>query len=130
LIGLIGGAFRWGLEHATTWRVELVAWVGDAPGPAWLAPILVTAVGAGLARWLVTFSPNAAGSGVQEVEGVWSEELPAPKLRVLPIKFVGGLLAIGSGMVLGREGPTVQMGSTIGAEASRRLGISGLDAKI
>jgi CIC family chloride channel protein len=42
---------------------------------------------------------------------------------VLPVKFVGGALALGAGMALGQEGPTVQMGATIGHLWSRRLGL-------
>ncbi|MCK7481089.1 MAG: chloride channel protein [Candidatus Moduliflexus flocculans] len=44
--------------------------------------------------------------------------------RVLPVKFFGGILAIGSGMALGREGPTVQMGGAIGDAISRFLKVS------
>jgi chloride channel protein, CIC family len=34
------------------------------------------------------------------------------RFRILPVKYVGGLLAISSGMALGREGPSVQMGGS------------------
>ena len=44
--------------------------------------------------------------------------------RVLPIKFFAGLLAIGGGLVLGREGPTVQMGGAVGDAISRGLKVS------
>ena len=44
--------------------------------------------------------------------------------RVLPVKFLGGVLVIGSGMALGREGPTVQMGGSIADAISRWLKVS------
>jgi CIC family chloride channel protein len=45
---------------------------------------------------------------------VLNEELPQAPFRIIPVKFIAGVLAIGSGLALGREGPTVQMAATIG----------------
>ena len=42
------------------------------------------------------------------VEAVLNEELPQAPFRIIAVKFVGGVLAIGSGLALSREGPSVQ----------------------
>src|SRR5260370_30434739 len=74
-----------------------------------------SAAGVAVAAWLVRrYSPHASGSGIPHVEAVLNEDLPQAPFRIIPVKFVAGVLAIGSGLALGREGPTVQMAATIG----------------
>jgi CIC family chloride channel protein len=112
--GLIGAAFRLALLQADQFRDQLVTW---AQGASFLGLLLVVA-GCGAATasaaWLVRrFSPHASGSGIPHVETVLHEELPQAPYRLIPVKFVGGLLAIGSGLALGREGPSVQMGASL-----------------
>jgi CIC family chloride channel protein len=125
LTGLAGSAFRLVLAWAERTRADFAAWAHQWPDFGWLLPVLGAAMCAGLARWLVRFAPVASGSGVQHVEAVVRGEAEPAGLRVLPVKFVGGTLAIGSGLALGREGPTVQMGATIGVSIARwlRMGI-------
>ncbi len=116
LIGIVGGAFRYLLITADNLRNLLVLWSHRWPYIGWLAPLALGLLGAALARLLVVrFAPSAEGSGVQRVEAVFNGEVkPAPHSIVL-IKFFGGLLAMGSGLALGREGPTVQMGASLGS---------------
>lgn len=129
-IGFIGGAFRWCLRQADEWRVDMLGWAHDLPGPGWLIPIAITATGAALAALIVRYVPLSAGSGIQHVEAVSRGDAEPAPLSVLPAKFVGGLLSIGSGLVLGREGPTVHMGAAIGTEAGRRAHLDDDDVRL
>jgi chloride channel protein, CIC family len=110
--GLLGAVFRLLLDQADRLRDTLIAW---AHGETLMGLLLVTAMctaATAAAAWLVRcFSPQAEGSGIPHVEAVMRGELPPAPYRLIPVKFLGGLLAIGSGLALGREGPSVQMGA-------------------
>ena len=122
LIGVVGGAFRYLLITSDNLRGSLIAWAHRWPHVGWLLPIALGAGGAWLARLLVLkFAPTAEGSGVQRVEAVFSGEAEPASASIVPVKFFGGLLAMGSGLALGREGPTVQMGASFGSWVSRFL---------
>ncbi|SAL73142.1 voltage-gated ClC-type chloride channel ClcB [Caballeronia peredens] len=112
--GAIGVCFRFSLEQAETWRTALVAWGHAGHEAAFLLVVFAAAAATALAAWLVArFAPMASGSGIPHVEAVLRGKLPPAPLVLIPIKFVGGVLAIGAGLALGREGPTVQMGASI-----------------
>jgi chloride channel protein, CIC family len=125
--GAIALLFRIALSEADVLRNGLVAWAQRLP-PAlgWIFPVLFTLAGAlvsvGLTRKI---APEASGSGIPHLEAVLHRLRSLDWKRVLPVKLVGGVVAIGSGLTLGREGPSVQMGGAIGAAVSDWLKVSG-----
>jgi CIC family chloride channel protein len=129
LVGLLAGgiavAFRWALEGGDILRNRLIDWAHQAPTWGWLLPMFVGAFGAGLAVVLVhRVAPEAAGSGIPHVKAVlyWFRSMRWQ--AILLVKFIGGVAGIGSGLALGREGPTVQIGSAVGAAVAQGLRVS------
>jgi CIC family chloride channel protein len=124
LTGLVGAGFRVSLTKLALGRTEMVSWAHHY-GMAWYSwaiPTGLCALGAAIACYVTeTFAPLTAGSGIPRIEAVLRQHLRPAAAWILPAKFFGGVLGIGSGLALGREGPTVQMGGTIGRLTSDAL---------
>ncbi|MGC8740859.1 MAG: H(+)/Cl(-) exchange transporter ClcA [Candidatus Sumerlaeaceae bacterium] len=75
-----------------------------------------------VAKWLTSrYCPQVAGSGIPHVKAVLAGFQRLHWSRILPIKLLGGICAIGGGLSLGREGPTVHMGASVGAALGSAL---------
>jgi chloride channel protein, CIC family len=115
IAGVVGAAFRLCLLRADALRNSISGW---AHGYGVLGFLLVfggTALAVALAAWMVArFSLQSSGSGIPQIENELKKEWSGDPARIAPIKFFGGILAMGSGLALGREGPTVHIGACIG----------------
>ena len=119
LIGLIAGVtssvFRLTLSYLDNFRDELFSAAGYSGISSYILPILYSVIGILTALYLVkSFAPEASGSGVQEIEGALDEIRAIRWKQVLPVKFIASLFSLGSGLLLGREGPTIQIGANLG----------------
>ena len=123
LTGLLGIAFLVVLKTGDSLRLTLTAELRTWPVFfGWLTLSVLVAGAAGIAAWMVkTFAPTAQGSGVPYVEKILRGGGQPAHRWVLPVKFFGGALALSAGLVLGREGPLVQMGAVIGEKVGRRF---------
>jgi chloride channel protein, CIC family len=129
--GLMGAIFRLALDQADGFRDTLITRAHDARLAGFLFVTAACSGAVAIAAWLVRrFSPPASGSGIPHVEAVLSGELPPAPARLIPVKFFGGLLAIGAGLALGREGPSVQMGAAIPHIVGKIFGRSWPDCRV
>jgi CIC family chloride channel protein len=111
--GFLGAIFRLALAHADQLRAALIAWAHSQNVIGFLLVVTACAGGTAVAAWLVRrFSPLASGSGIPQVEAALEGEVQRASFHLIPVKFFGGLLSIGAGLALGREGPSVQMGAS------------------
>lgn len=118
--GFLVSFYRWGLEIISHLRRDFFRDV-NLMRPLilvkiWLAFLLIGFI----VDFLYRKYPKTSGSGIPQVKGLilaridyknWFQELLS--------KFIGGILGIGAGLSLGREGPSVQLGSYLGYGISK-----------
>jgi len=94
-----------------------------AQGPGWHRLAIPTA-GALLSGWLLArYFPNARGSGIPQTKTALVLHRGFIRLTTVLGKFGCSSLSLASGIALGREGPTVQVGAGIASVLGRRLGL-------
>jgi CIC family chloride channel protein len=85
-----------------------------------LSPVL----GSLVTGWLLfRFFPDARGSGIPQTRVAMVLEKGFIRLRTVVGKFLCSAISLASGIALGREGPSVQIGAGVASAAGRRLGL-------
>ncbi|MDR2070180.1 MAG: ClC family H(+)/Cl(-) exchange transporter, partial [Treponema sp.] len=76
----------------------------------WIGGLMLTGLFLG---WASKMRPMIKGSGIPQVKGALLRLLYLQWLPDLPLKFITGVLGLGAGLSLGREGPSIQIGAYI-----------------
>ena len=81
---------------------------------------------------LVAKDKMISGSGIPQIEGILRGYFDQRRrwFVTLLYKFLGGAIAIGAGLSLGREGPSIQLGACAAEGLGNRLGSDRFEKKI
>jgi chloride channel protein, CIC family len=129
--GLIGASFRLLLHSAEVWRTSAVVHAHSWSWFGFVSLVCVIASTGGAAACLVfRYAPQAAGSGIPHVEHELKVGWSGNTVSIVIVKFFGGILAMGGGFALGREGPTIQIGGGIGHLIGRAFDLNSDECRV
>lgn len=121
ITGLIITAFRFSVNYISLLRLEVFAYVLDKRYALFIFVACILSIAGLFVGFIIKKYPMIKGGGVAQIEGVFMQKLKMTPFVELPLKFLGGLLGIGLGLSVGREGPSVQIGAYVG-DAVEKLG--------
>lgn len=133
LIGLFAGLLAVGFKYALSWSEEgrqmALGYLHEHHASfGWaVLPVVGGLLGLLVGFFTQRLAPEAAGSGIPHLKGVLMRVRTLQFWPLTPVKFVGGVLGIGAGLSLGREGPTVQMGAAVAQLISQLLKVPKAD---
>lgn len=117
LIGLLTGfvvvAYRLSLTSITNLRIDTFSKIALGNLHLLLITIIVFMLIAIILNKLILKYPMIKGSGIPQIKGVLLMQFEYNYIKELFFKFIGGVLSVGSGLSLGRGGPSIQLGSQV-----------------
>ena len=118
LVGIVVGMFRFALQKAEEIRNLYIAAAAHSVLLT-VCGILILLFCTAVVVFCLKREPLCSGSGIPQVKGELRGHINANWLQVMLAKFLGGVAAIGGGLSLGREGPSIQLGAMVGKGFSR-----------
>lgn len=121
LAGLTAVAYRYCLSYAETGLYKILHFIQGNVLYISLWFVFLIVAGCIVAR-IVKWDSMSSGSGIPQVCGEVKGQLDTCWWRVIVTKFLGGTISIFSGLSLGREGPSIQLGAMTAKGYSRLRG--------
>lgn len=129
LTGIVISAFRLLIEQGLDYSLKGYALLKQQPSWLWLILPLFIAIGI-IVGLLMRGNPNIRGSGIPQVEAQLAGNLEMNWFSVLWRKFVAGVLTDGTGVFMGREGPSIQLGGAVGQGVAQGFKQHGSDRRL
>lgn len=126
LAGIVVILYRIGLDEADILRNKLFH---DLSVKKFFTGIIIFIIIGFILQFLITKFPLISGSGIPQVKGLLMKKTRFKWLPELILKFFGGLLSIGAGLSLGREGPSIHLGALVGEGINEITGRSEIEKK-
>lgn len=125
LAGFAAVAFRWliGWEQSLLWPGGTDFLEQYRSSPWWLKVGIPAGAGLVLGPLLLRFAPEARGTGVPEVMVALNQKDGIIRHRITALKSLATAAFVAAGNSVGREGPTVQIGASIGSSITQLFGL-------
>ena len=128
VVGCVVSSFRFLIEHIFHFVQGVYKEMSGQPLYL-LAMLLGYGVIVLIAGRLIRTNRDIKGSGIPQVEAELKGLLAVSWWDTLWKKYILGVLAIGSGLMLGREGPSIQLGAMGGKGVAHHLKVSPVEER-